>query len=97
MSGAETLLTLSLALVRDGLIDLPTLIARLSTAPARLLDIPGGTLAVGAEGDLVIFDPDKPWRIDSDAMAASAGNTPFDGLPVQGKVLRTIKGGVAVN
>ena len=95
MSGAETLLTLSLALVRDGLIDLPRLIALLSAAPARLLGLPGGTLAVGGEADLVMFDPDTPWRIDSDQMASRAGNTPFDGLPVQGKVLRTIKGGVA--
>jgi len=95
MSGAETLLTLSLALVRDGLIDLPRLIGLLSAAPARLLGLPGGTLAVGGEADLVMFDPDTPWRIDSDQMASRAGNTPFDGLPVQGKVLRTIKGGVA--
>jgi len=96
MSGAETLLTLSLALVRDGLIDLPRLIALLSAAPAQLLGLPGGTLAVGGEADLVLFDPDAPWRIDSDRMASQAGNTPFDGLPVQGKVLRTIKGGVAL-
>lgn len=94
MSGAETLLTLSLALVRDGVIALPRLIELLSTAPARLLGLPGGSLAVGAEADLLLFDPDKPWRIDSDHMASRAGNTPFDGLPVQGKVLRTIKGGV---
>ena len=97
MSGAETLLTLSLTMVRDGLIDLPGLIARLSTEPARLLGIPGGTLAIGAEADLVMFDPDKPWKIDSNKIAGSAGNTPFDGLPVQGKVLRTIKGGVPVS
>ncbi|KRB85722.1 dihydroorotase [Sphingomonas sp. Root710] len=96
MSGAETLLTLSLALVRDGVIDLPRLIALLSSAPALLLGLPGGTLDVGGEADLVLFDPDTPWRIDSDHMASRAGNTPFDGLPVQGKVLKTIKGGVAL-
>ena len=96
MSGAETLLTLSLTLVRDGVIDLPRLIALLSTAPARLLGLPGGTLTVGSEADLVLFDPGAPWRIDSDHMASRAGNTPFDGLPVQGKVLKTIKGGVAL-
>lgn len=93
MAGAETLLTLSLGLVRDGVIDLPRLFALLSTNPARLLGLPGGTLAPGAEGDLILVDPDAPWRIDADRMAARAGNTPFDGLPVQGKVLRTIKGG----
>lgn len=97
MSGAETLLTLSLALVRDGVIGLPRLIELLSTAPARLLGLPGGSLALGAEADLLLFDPDLPWRIDSDHMASRAGNTPFDGLPVQGKVLRTIKGGTIVS
>jgi len=94
MSGAETLLTLSLTMVRDGLISLPRLIELLSTAPAKLLGLPGGSLGYGAEADLVLFDPDRPWRIVSDNMASRAGNTPFDGLPVQGKVLHTIKGGV---
>lgn len=97
MSGAETLLTLSLALVRDEVIGLPGLINLLSTTPTQLLGLPGGTLSVGAEADLVLFDPDLPWRIDSDHMASIAGNTPFDGLPVQGKVLHTIKGGVALS
>lgn len=96
MSGAETLLTLGLVLVRDGAIDLPRLLSKLSTVPARLLGVPGGALAVGDEADLILFDPDLPWRINSDRMVGSAGNTPFDGLPVQGKVLRTIKGGVPV-
>jgi dihydroorotase len=75
-------------------VTLPRLIELLSTAPARLLGLPGGSLATGAEADLVLFDPDMPWRIDSDHMASRAGNTPFDGLPVQGKVIQTIKGGV---
>jgi dihydroorotase len=96
MAGAETLLTLSLGLVRDGLIDLPRLFSLLSANPAALLGVPGGRLEVGAEADLVLFDPDKPWRIVGDDLAASAGNTPFDGLPVQGKVLQTIKGGQPV-
>ena len=55
-----------------------------------------GAIRVGAEAGLLLFDPERPWRIDSDHMASRAGNTPFDGLPVQGKVLQTIKGGVVV-
>lgn len=96
MAGAETLLTLSLTLVRDGVIDLPRLFALLSANPARLLGIPGGGLDIGGEADLILVDPDAPWRIDADRMAAKAGNTPFDGLPVQGKVLATIKGGQSI-
>lgn len=96
MAGAETLLTLSLGMVRDGLIDLPRLFDLLSATPAQLLGVPGGSIEPGAEADLILVDPDKPWRIDSDAMAGIAGNTPFDGLPVQGRVLRTIKGGQPV-
>lgn len=93
MAGAETLLTLSLTLVRDEVIGLPRLFELLSANPARLLGLPGGRLETGAEADLILIDPDAPWRIDADRMAAKAGNTPFDGLPVQGKVLMTIKGG----
>ncbi|PTD24460.1 dihydroorotase [Sphingomonas fennica] len=93
MAGAETLLTLSLTLVRDEVIGLPRLFELLSANPARLLGLPGGQLETGAEADLILIDPDAPWRIDADRMAAKAGNTPFDGLPVQGKVLMTIKGG----
>ncbi|SFR81651.1 dihydroorotase [Sphingomonas jatrophae] len=97
MAGAATLLTLSLALVRDGVIALPRLFDLLSTAPARLLGLPGGGLDVGDEADLLLVDEGAPWRIDSDRMAGAAGNTPFDALPVQGRVVRTIKGGVALN
>ncbi|MDB5662404.1 MAG: dihydroorotase [Sphingomonas bacterium] len=93
MAGAETLLALSLILVRDGLIDLPRLFTLLSATPARLLGVPGGGIAIGDEADLILVDADAPWRIESERMAASEGNTPFDGLPVQGKVLKTIKGG----
>ncbi|MGP1284004.1 MAG: dihydroorotase [Parasphingopyxis sp.] len=97
MSGAETLLTLSLNLVRDGHVDMARLFALLSSNPARLLGVAGGSLATGAAADLVVFDPDVPWRVDTTSMASSAGNTPFDELPVQGKVVHTIKGGRPVD
>lgn len=97
MSGAETLLTLALGLVRDGLLDMPRLFTLLSANPAHLLGVPGGWLEIGGEADLILFDPDKPWRISEDEMVASAGNTPFDGLPVQGRVLKTIKGGQPIS
>ncbi len=96
MAGAETLLALSLALVRDGKIGFERLFDLVSGAPARLFGLPGGSLRVGEEADLLVVDSEAPWRIESDRMAAAAGNTPFDGLPVQGRVLRTIKGGMPI-
>jgi dihydroorotase len=94
MAGAETLLPLTLGLVRDGMIGWERLVDLLAAAPARLFGLPGGTLEVGAPADLVIVDADAPWRVESERMAAKAGNTPFDGLPVQGRVVRALKGGV---
>jgi dihydroorotase len=96
MAGAETLLTMSLGLVRDRVIGYERLFAMLAATPAKLFGLPGGRIAVGEEADLILLDPEAPWRIESDKLKASAGNTPFDGLPVQGRVLRTIKGGKVV-
>lgn len=93
MAGAETLLPLALTLVRDGHATLPRLFAMLATNPARVLGIDGGRLAAGAPADLLLFDDGAPWRVESEAFA-SAGNTPFDGLPVQGRAMRVWKGGV---
>lgn len=95
-AGAATLLALGLGLVRDGHLTLPRLFALLASAPARVLGLETGTLAAGMPGDLVLLDPDAPWRIDADALPGIAGNTPFDGLPVQGRVLAVWKGGRAV-
>lgn len=92
-AGAETLLALSLNLVRDGVIGLERLFELLATNPSRILGLDGGTLREGAPADLILVDPDAPWRVDSDKMRAAAGNTPFDKLPVQGRVIRLFKGG----
>ena len=96
MAGAETLLASVLGLVRDGVIDLPRAFALLSANPARLLGVEAGTLTEGREADVVLVDPDKPWVVDSRKMAATAGNTPFDRQPVQGRALRLWKGGVEI-
>ena len=93
MAGAETLLPLGLMLVRDGLLPLERLLAMLSAHPARVLGLDTGTLEAGKPADLMLFDPDTPWQIDGTAFTGSEGNTPFDGLPVQGRVLRVWKGG----
>ncbi len=93
MAGAETLLPLGLMLVRDGLLPLERLMAMLAANPAKVLGLDTGTLEVGMPADLMLFDADTPWQVDGTAFTASAGNTPFDGLPLQGRVLRLWKAG----
>ena len=56
-----------------------------------------GALVEGYEADIAIIDPEKPWIVDRRKMEASAGNTPFDGQPTQGRVTALFKGGVAVS
>ncbi|MAW90493.1 MAG: dihydroorotase [Altererythrobacter sp.] len=97
MAGAETLLAMVLSLVRDELIDLPRAFDLVSLNPAQLLGVKAGALRAGFEADVAIVDPDKPWIIQSAKMAATAGNTPFDGQPTQGRVIGLWKGGVSVD
>lgn len=93
MSGAETLMPLALGLARECDLALPRLFALMAANPARLMGLEAGTLRAGTPADLVLVDPGAPWQIVGDRMVARAGNTPFDGLPVQGRVRMTIKGG----
>jgi len=96
MIGAETLLALALTLVRDGRMTQDALLATMTANPARIFGLPAGRIAVGQPADLMLFDAGAPWRIDADATLASAGNTPFDGMPTQGRVALTMKGGETV-
>ena len=93
MAGAETLLALSLNLVREGHVSLNRLMTLLSANPAKILGVKAGSFAPGSAADLILVDPDAPWIVDSAKMAASAGNTPFDKVPVQGRARRIMKGG----
>ncbi|MDP2131495.1 MAG: dihydroorotase [Erythrobacter sp.] len=97
MAGAETLLPLTLTLVRDGLIDMARAFDLLARNPARLLGVSAGELAAGLEADLALIDPEAPWIIDRRKMEATADNTPFDRQGAQGRVLRLWKGGVALS
>ena len=97
MAGAETLLAMTLTLVRDEVIDLPRAFDLLARNPARLLRVDAGEIAAGQEADLAIIDAQAPWVVDSARMEAQAGNTPFDRQPVQGRVTGLFKGGVAID
>jgi len=97
MAGAETLLALGLGLVRDDRLTLDRLFALLAANPASLLGIEAGSLAIGMPADLVVIDSETPWQITADTLVGRAGNTPFDGLPVQGKAVMLFKGGNRLN
>lgn len=96
MAGAETLLAMVLTLVRDGVIATERAFDLIARNPARLLGVAAGELCARNEADIALIDPEKPWVVDSSKMAASAGNTPFDRQPVQGRVSGLWKGGKAV-
>ena len=94
IAGAETLLPLALNLVREGKISENRMMALLAANPAAILGLDAGQLRAGAPADLILIDPNVPWIVDSAKMAAAAGNTPFDRLPVQGRARMIMKGGI---
>jgi dihydroorotase len=92
--GLETAVGLLMdRLVRPGTLSLTTLVARLSRDPARLLGLPGGSLAPGAPADLTLLDPAAEWTIDPARFQSRSRNTPFGGWTVTGKPWKTIVGG----
>ncbi len=92
--GLETAVPLCLThLVRAGVLDLPTLVARLTVGPARVLDLPGGRLAPGAPGDVTVLDLEREHRIDPARFESKGRNTPFGGWPCVGAAWMTVVGG----
>jgi len=95
--GLETAVPLLLdRLVRAGQLDLPTLVARLSTGPARLLNLPGGSLAPGANADITILNLEQAWTVDPATFRSRSRNTPFGGWTGTGAPWMTIVGGARV-
>jgi dihydroorotase len=94
--GLETMLAAGLRLVHNGEIELKALIRAMSTRPAELLALPGGTLRSGAPADLVVIDLDTPWVVDPAKLRSSCKNTPFDEAKFMGGAIRTIAGGRTV-
>jgi dihydroorotase len=94
--GLETMLTAGLRLVHSGEIELITLLRAMSTRPAELLGIPGGTLKSGAPADVIVVDTEVPWVVDPTELKSKCKNTPFDEARMTGRVVRTIVAGRTV-
>jgi dihydroorotase len=95
--GLETSLGLSLKLVHDKVLTLSQLITKMSTHPARILGVKGGTLAPGAAADLTLIDLNRKWQVDANKFASKSRNCPFDGWTLKGKAVMTIVGGRIVS
>lgn len=83
-------------LVGSGVLSLPELIARMSTAPARTFHLPGGTLQPGAPGDVVVLDVTAPWTVSPGRFFSKSRNTPFAGRILTGRAVLTIVNGRVV-
>jgi len=95
--GLETLLPLTLGLYHDGRLSLLEALGKVTAAPATLMRLSCGALRKGVPADLILFDPDAPWQVKEEKLRSKSKNTPFDGHPVQGNVLRTLVKGRAVH
>lgn len=94
--GLETLLGAALRLHHNDEVPLLRIVEALSTAPARLFGLPGGTLRPGADADLVLVDLDEPWVVREADIRSRSKNTCFEGARLQGKVLQTLVAGRTV-
>jgi dihydroorotase len=91
--GLETALSLTFALVDEGVLSLESAVDKLSTAPAKAFGLAKGTLAVGADADVAIVDQQEQWEVDPAIFRSKSRNTPFAGWKVKGRVRTTIVGG----
>jgi dihydroorotase len=94
--GLETMLPLSLQLVRDEVVGLSQVIALMSCQPAKILGIERGTLGVGQIADVTIIDLHRDWSVDPDKLLSKSKNTPFAGKRLKGVAVRTLVAGKTV-
>jgi dihydroorotase len=95
--GLETALAVNITwLVAPGILDVPTLIERMSCGPARVFHLPGGTLRRGSPADVTVFDPGESWVVEAARFRSKGRNTPYEGQTLRGRARRTIVGGRTV-
>ncbi len=96
MIGLETAVPLSLEMVRSGILSPAQLVSLMSTRPAAVLGLPGGTLDAGTIGDVTVIDPEAAWTVDPASLRSRSKNTPFGGHRMTGRaVLTIVAGGIA--
>lgn len=91
--GLETSLPLTLALVRSGVLSESRLVELMSTAPARILGVAGGSLAIGEVADITVIDPERKFNFTEEEIVSQSKNSPFLGWQLQGKAVLTLLGG----
>lgn len=94
--GLETLLPITLELYHNQHMTLLEALKKVTCAPSDLLRLASGRLEKGAAADLMLFDPERGWKIDADQLTSKSKNSPFDGRLTQGRCLRTIIDGRTV-
>jgi len=94
--GLETAVGLSLRLVEEGVLTLSQLVCKLSTNPARILGVPGGSLREGGPGDITVLDLNHPWSVDVSQFKSKSRNSPFHGWQLPGRAVMTVVGGEVI-
>src|SRR5688500_9748850 len=95
--GLETALAVLVTnLVVPGRMDWATLVDRMACTPARLFRLPGGSLRRGTAADVTVFDPEVEWTVDPAAFLSKGRNTPYAGMRLRGRAVRTIVAGRVV-
>jgi len=92
-TGLEVLLPLTLKWAEEAKVDLPTALARITSAPAEVLGLASGQLAVGSPADICVFDPEATWQLTPEALKSRGKNSPWMGYMMTGKVSHTLVAG----
>jgi dihydroorotase len=94
--GLQTAAPLTLGLVHQGILTPSRWVDSLTCSPARLLNLPHGTLGLGREADITLLNPDLEWTLNEDEIVSKSHNSPFFGWKFKGKVAATLVSGKTV-